>query len=215
VADEYFAVTAQVEALHTTQTRLAAVYNQLLERIESDNSAHLERPTGLGITKTQNRAPGLCVTDELTGTVIQHPVWPSICSRMMSAWPAWRAVSWMTVSIPQRRSRRFPLRLTGAPPGATVMLMVDVSDRRPGVWTGHVGLRTRDTAVAARFYERIGMRPVEVGEHFAVLEMRGGTHLAIRYDPEHIEPGPVGWDLMVEDLDGAHDQWQAEGWPQL
>jgi catechol 2,3-dioxygenase-like lactoylglutathione lyase family enzyme len=91
--------------------------------------------------------------------------------------------------------------------------MVRPADRRPPVWTGHVGLRTRDTVVAARFYERIGMRPVEVGEDFAVLEMRGGTHLAIRYDPEHTGPGPVSWDLMVEDLDVAHDQWQAEGLP--
>jgi catechol 2,3-dioxygenase-like lactoylglutathione lyase family enzyme len=91
------------------------------------------------------------------------------------------------------------------------VLVVDVSDRRPGVWAGHIVLQTRDTAVAARFYERIGMRPVEVGEHFAVLEMRGGTHLVILYDPEHVEPGAVGWDLMVEDLDAAHDEWQAEG----
>jgi catechol 2,3-dioxygenase-like lactoylglutathione lyase family enzyme len=91
--------------------------------------------------------------------------------------------------------------------------MADGRDLRPPVWTGHIALRTRDTATAARFYERIGMRPVEVGEHFAVLEMRGGTHLAIRYDPEHVAPGPVGWDLMVEDLDAIHDHWQAAGLP--
>jgi catechol 2,3-dioxygenase-like lactoylglutathione lyase family enzyme len=89
--------------------------------------------------------------------------------------------------------------------------MADGRELRPPVWTGHIALRTRDTATAARFYARIGMRPVEVGEHFAVLEMRGGTHLAIRHDPEHVAPGSVGWDLMVEDLDAIHDHWQAEG----
>ena len=64
-----------------------------------------------------------------------------------------------------------------------------------------------------RFYEQIGMRSVAVMEQFAALEMRGGTHLAIRYDPEQAAPGPVGWDLMVDDIDATHDTWQAEGFP--
>ena len=97
--------------------------------------------------------------------------------------------------------------------GDTVVVVGDSPARRPPVWTGHVALRSGDPGVAARFYEQIGMRPVEVGDHFAVLEMRGGTHLAIRHDPEHIAPGPVRWDLMVEDLDATHAQWQAEGLP--
>ena len=81
------------------------------------------------------------------------------------------------------------------------------------MWTGHVLLQSGDPMTAARFYEQIGMRPVEVGEHFAVLEMRGGTHLGIRYDPDEIVPGPVGWDLMVEDIDATRAQWQGDGIP--
>jgi hypothetical protein len=103
---------------------------------------------------------------------------------------------------------RWPTSATG-----TVRHVADASDLRPPVWTGHVALRTHDTVGAARFYEQIGMRPVEVGEHFAVREMRGGTHLALRHDPGHIDPGPVGWDLMVDDLDAMHDRWQAEVLP--
>ena len=57
------------------------------------------------------------------------------------------------------------------------------------------------------------MRPVGVFEAFAALEMRGGTHLAIRLDPAHVAPGPIGWDLMVDDIDAIHDRWQAEGVP--
>jgi Glyoxalase/Bleomycin resistance protein/Dioxygenase superfamily len=72
-------------------------------------------------------------------------------------------------------------------------------------------LRIGDAIAAARFYEHIGMRPVQVDERFAVLEMRGGTHLAIRHDPEHVAPGPASWDLMVDDLDAVHDAWQARG----
>jgi hypothetical protein len=69
-------------------------------------------------------------------------------------------------------------------------------------------LTSRAPAVAARFYERIGMRPVQVAEHFSVLEMRGGTHLAIRRDPENVDAGRAPWDLMVEDLDATHAKWQ-------
>jgi hypothetical protein len=91
--------------------------------------------------------------------------------------------------------------------------MAEPADLRPPVWTGHVILGSRDTIAAARFYEQLGMRPVQVAEHFSVLEMRGGTHLAIRYDPEHAVPGPTAWDLMVDDLDAIHDKWQAQGLP--
>jgi catechol 2,3-dioxygenase-like lactoylglutathione lyase family enzyme len=81
------------------------------------------------------------------------------------------------------------------------------------MWTGHIVLHTARLAAAARFYEQIGMRSVAVAEKFAALEMRGGTHLAIRYDPGQVAPGPVGWDLMVDDIDLIHDMWQAEGVP--
>jgi hypothetical protein len=91
--------------------------------------------------------------------------------------------------------------------------MAEARDPRPPVWTGHLPVRSSDTTTPARFSEQIGMRPVEVGEHFAVLEPRGGTHLAIRYDPEHVAPGPAPWDLVVEDLDAIPDTWQAEGLP--
>ena len=57
------------------------------------------------------------------------------------------------------------------------------------------------------------MRPVEVGQHFAVLEMRGGTHLALRHDPDHVTPGPAAWGLMVDDLDAIHARWLAQGLP--
>jgi catechol 2,3-dioxygenase-like lactoylglutathione lyase family enzyme len=91
--------------------------------------------------------------------------------------------------------------------------MVDAANFRPSVWTGHVFLPTADITAAVRFYEQIGMRPGAVMEDFAALEMRGGTHLAIRYEPEHVVPGPAGWDLMVDDIESTHAQWQAQGLP--
>src|SRR5215470_12075047 len=89
--------------------------------------------------------------------------------------------------------------------------MSEAPDARPSVWTGHVTLSGSAPMVAARFYEQIGMRPVQVAEHFSVLEMRGGTHLAIRRDPDNVAPARAPWDLMVEDLDATHARWQAEG----
>jgi len=93
----------------------------------------------------------------------------------------------------------------------TVAVVAEVPDLRPPVWTGHVFLATADITVAAAFYEQIGMRRVAVMEHLAALEMRGGTHVLIRHDPEHAVPGPAGWDLMVDDIEATHDRWQAEG----
>jgi len=89
--------------------------------------------------------------------------------------------------------------------------MAELADSRPPVWTGHVFLHTTDITSSARFYEQIGMRSIAVMDHFAVLEMRGGTHLAIRHGPERVVPGPIGWDLMVEDIHATHDKWRAEG----
>jgi hypothetical protein len=71
----------------------------------------------------------------------------------------------------------------------------------------------RSADAAAHFYERIGMRPVQPNEKFSVLEMRGGTHLAIRHDPQHVSPGEATWDPMVDDLDAIRDKWQALGGP--
>ena len=91
--------------------------------------------------------------------------------------------------------------------------MAATADSRPPVWTGHLSLNTADLGSSVRFYEQIGMRRVAVFEQFAALEMRGGTHLAIRQNPDQAIPGPVGWDLMVDDIDATHDQWQAEALP--
>jgi len=89
--------------------------------------------------------------------------------------------------------------------------MAEAAEDRPPLWTGHVILSSADVGAAARFYEQIGMRLVTVNEGFAALEMRGGTHLAIRYDPEQVAPEAVTWDLMVDDIDSTHARWQTQG----
>lgn len=84
------------------------------------------------------------------------------------------------------------------------------ADQRPPVWTGHLVLTGRDTKVAAEFYEAIGMRRIAVMAPFAVMELRGGTHMVVRLDPE-AKGGDAPFDLMVEDLDATYAAWQAKG----
>jgi hypothetical protein len=56
----------------------------------------------------------------------------------------------------------------------------------------------------------LGMRPIAQGEGFAVLELRGGTHLVLLPAPEPAS-GAAYFDLMVEDLDAAHADLRARG----
>ncbi len=84
------------------------------------------------------------------------------------------------------------------------------TDPRPAVWTGHLVINGRDPAAAAKFYEAIGMREVAILPTVAIFELRGGTHLVVREDPNPT-PGPAGWDLMVEDIAATHADWTAKG----
>jgi catechol 2,3-dioxygenase-like lactoylglutathione lyase family enzyme len=83
-------------------------------------------------------------------------------------------------------------------------------DERPPVWSGHISAGARDTAESARFYEAIGLRPVFVSDEFAVLELRGGTHILLRLDADLVA-GPVSFVFMVEDLGVTHAEWAVAG----
>lgn len=85
-------------------------------------------------------------------------------------------------------------------------------DERPPFGRGTVHLTSRDPKGTGRFYAQLGLRTVGLMDSLAILEMRGGTHLEIRLDPE-ASGGPADWDLMVEDLDATHDAWVAQDIP--
>ena len=80
---------------------------------------------------------------------------------------------------------------------------MDGSDPRPPVWVGHISLTTDCLDDSHAFMIKLGMRPVASGEDFAVLELRGGTHLVLLRG-EEVAPGDAPFDLMVEDLDATH-----------
>ena len=74
----------------------------------------------------------------------------------------------------------------------------------PPVWIGHVSLRVTRFKESLAFFELLGMRTIVGRPTFAVLELRGGTHLVLREDTE-VEPITVGFDLMVENLAAQRD----------
>ena len=78
-------------------------------------------------------------------------------------------------------------------------------DPRPPIAVGHVRMDVNGFHPACDLLERLGLRPVTGQDSFAVLELRGGTHLIVRAGDRNVEPGrmaPV--DLMVDDVAEMH-----------
>ena len=83
-------------------------------------------------------------------------------------------------------------------------------DLRPGVWVGHVVLETSKLNETEQFMRKIGMRPIVNKADFAVLELRGGTHLVLIAKPE-VVAGDATFDLMVEDLRAMREYFEDLG----
>ncbi len=76
---------------------------------------------------------------------------------------------------------------------------------RPPVAIGHVSIAVRDVAAAARWFAALGLREIAEGADYAVLELRGGTHLVVERAARRIKPGTEApFDLMYDDIDEAH-----------
>jgi catechol 2,3-dioxygenase-like lactoylglutathione lyase family enzyme len=81
---------------------------------------------------------------------------------------------------------------------------------RPAVWIGHAVLPVSDVDRSADFWHELGTREIERNDEVAIFELRGGTHLIlVPGTPPPDADAP--FDLMVEDLDATHAQYQARG----
>jgi hypothetical protein len=80
---------------------------------------------------------------------------------------------------------------------------MDTENQRPAVWVGHVAIHTDVIAKSCEFMLDIGMRPIMQKDDFALLELRGGTHLALVTD-QNSTMLSGSFDLMVDDLDAMH-----------
>ena len=86
------------------------------------------------------------------------------------------------------------------------------NDRRPPVAIGHVWFEARDVAAAAAWLETVGLRPIAGDDDFAVLELRGGTHLVVTRAARRRKRGSEApFDLMVDDIDRTHRGFAAKG----
>lgn len=85
-----------------------------------------------------------------------------------------------------------------------------MSDARPDIAIGHVRLSVASVADTTDFFVKLGIRTIVEQEDFAVLELRGGTHLVLR-TWEEPETEPVDFDIMVDDIDAAYTQLKGFG----
>jgi hypothetical protein len=75
-------------------------------------------------------------------------------------------------------------------------------DPRPTVAIGHVEHHVADVGKSAEFLEAIGVRPIVRQRNFAVMELRGGTHIILAKAKSKIDEGTTApFDLIVDDVD--------------
>ena len=79
-------------------------------------------------------------------------------------------------------------------------------EQKPGVWVGHISLETDKLEASTEFMEKIGVRLLGQPGKYAVMELRGGTHL-ILIGKDKITPQLAPFDLMVDDLEVSHQQF--------
>ncbi|HUK60317.1 MAG TPA: VOC family protein [Stellaceae bacterium] len=85
-------------------------------------------------------------------------------------------------------------------------------DQRPPVAIGHVFLRASDVAAATEWLTTAGLRRIAGGKSFAVLELRGGTHLVVTKAARPPKKGTEApFDLMVDDVDAARRAYAKHG----
>ena len=84
-------------------------------------------------------------------------------------------------------------------------------DKRPPVAVGHVSLHVKDVPKASEFMQVLGLRAVFEAPKFAVLELRGGTHLILNQSRKKIKAGEVApVDLMVDDVKAMREFCKAQ-----
>ena len=85
-------------------------------------------------------------------------------------------------------------------------------DERPVFAIGHMSMDVDDVGEAYAFFEKYGMRGILERPAFAILELRGGTHLILSQAETSVEPGQrAPFDLMVDDVDAVHARFVADG----
>lgn len=88
--------------------------------------------------------------------------------------------------------------------------MTEGSDGRPLAAAGHVSMTARPVNSAAERLGQVGVRVLLASDDFAVLELRGGTHIVLR-QAEDTDVQEASFDLMYDDIDAAYDLFRESG----
>ncbi len=82
----------------------------------------------------------------------------------------------------------------------------------PPVAVGHVSMDVNHIGPAVDWFAAMGLRTVTTRDKFAVLELRGGTHLVLSRTDQEVVAGTLApIDLMVDDLDATRDACAGRG----
>ena len=90
--------------------------------------------------------------------------------------------------------------------------MANTIDKRPPVAVGHVTLPVRNVPTTSAFLQQLGLLKIFEKDTFAVLELRGGTHLILEKSRKRTKQGtqaPV--DFMVDDVKKARANYAKMG----
>ncbi len=98
---------------------------------------------------------------------------------------------------------RYALSSVDKFPNKRLEAIMTSEEDRPPIWVGHVALYSKQIRASQQFMLQIGLRAITGDDDFALLEMRGGTHLVLTNDAESQLLGSK-FDMMVEDLDATH-----------
>jgi hypothetical protein len=85
-------------------------------------------------------------------------------------------------------------------------------DERPPAAIGHVRFNVTDVEGASHWLAKVGLRTIVASSDFAVLELRGGTHLVVRQAERPPEAGMgAPFDLMFDDIEATHRIFEEKG----
>ncbi len=90
--------------------------------------------------------------------------------------------------------------------------MANNIDKRPSDAVWHVCLPFKNVLTTSAFLQELGLRKIFEKDTFAVLELRGGTHLILEKSRSRTKPGtqaPV--DFMVDDVTKARSKYAKMG----
>jgi len=81
------------------------------------------------------------------------------------------------------------------------------TDLRPPIAIGHIHHRVANVSEAVAWYESLGVRRIFSRRSFAVVEVRGGTHIIMAATRKKIASGtPAPFDFIVDDVDAMRKE---------